>query len=312
MKKVKMLLLTFIVLLSSGVVTYAAHYVEIDSWNALEEGDSFEKMSYINYTKNDGTTNKINYYVPVYENDVLNGCKYKLYQTDTYEENKTHTTPVIEEYNYVWSSKVLSWMYNGCYLPTLYMDESTTETNYATLDRQEIHLFAYPKVDITIECDKEFFENEEPVTCEVKLNSPLKVKNIEFTINSNGLDLQDVTMINNRFTYDETTNKVSAPSYYDYANNETIFSFKVVGTKETKLEIENIAYSNYSIGEQKADNVEKTIKVETEEPANPEPEQPEKPEENPKTGVEDYYILFIAVLLISAAVLYKIKDKKCI
>lgn len=324
MKKVKKILAALIALLSCLGVTYAAHYAGIDAWSAkLEEGDTFNEIYSFKYNKNDGSKNEINYYVPMYEDGKLNGCKYKLHKTDTYEENKTHVAPVLEENNYVWSRMSYSWMYSGCQFPDMYLDDTTTGTAYSRLDSEELHLFAFPKMEIKIECDKEIFENEEPITCEVKLNAPLYVRNLDFIINSNGLELQETTLLNNSFTLDEETNKVTMKSGSRF-DNESILSFKIVGVKENQnttsiteeVLITGINYSGDGVGTQQLEDKTKPIEIVDEEDADKEANDKEADEnnendkvDNPKTGVEDYYALFVIMLLISGVVLYQVKNK---
>lgn len=329
MKKAKKLLVALIALLSCLGVTYAAHYAGIDAWSAkLEEGDTFNEIYSFRYNKNDGSKNEINYYVPTYEDGVLNGCKYKLHKTDTYEENKTHVTPTIEEKNYVWSRMGPSWMYNGCEYPTIYLDNSTTETRYYLLDSEELHLFAFPKMEIKIECDKEVFENEEPIECKVILNAPVRVKKLEFIINSNELEIQETTLLDNKFTLDEESKKVSYGGPSNWGNtfdNESIVSFKIVGVKENQntnsiteeVSITGINYSGEGVGTQQLEDKTKPIEIiDEEDDADKEANDKEADEnnendkvDNPKTGVENYYALFVIMLLISGVILYQVKDK---
>ena len=342
MKKLKALVVIAICLLSCVGITYAAHYNNI-GYDFYHEGDTYNKIDGMIDPDNASGPINIGYYAPANENGVLNKCKYEKVSEETYENNKTHSFPVLEDREYIWGSPSTSWVYNDCEYPMFYEKGDNEGESIYQIANKEMFFMAFPLLDLKIECDKEELEEGQYATCEIILNSEINVYQIDFALHSEKLELKDVTVLNDKFIYNEETGEVSF-YFGDYGykpfefTNEKIISFTVVGEKENKqttlgtsnrqpdkkytVELKDIIYRDKLVSDYEKENIVKTITLKGKElpvtptttkptPTKPTTTKPVEKEEveNPKTGVEDHLVILSLVITATGIILYQLKDK---
>ena len=338
MKKLKALLVIAISLLSCVGVTYAAHYTSL-AYGVYQEGDTFNKIEGVIDPDNAPGPINIGYYAPAIENGVINGCKYEKVKEETYENNKTHSFPVLEDREYIWGVPSQSWVYNDCEYPMFYQKGDNEGGNIYQLSDKEIFFMAFPLLDLNIECDKEELEEGQTTTCEVILNTEINVYKIDFRLFSEKLELKDVTVLNDKFIYDEETGEVSF-YFADYGyrafefKNEKILSFTVAGEKEDKqttlgtsnrepdkkytVELKDVIYRDKQVDDYKKEDIVKTITLKGKELPTittttttvTTTKKVEREEvENPKTGVEDYLYLLAIILPIAGILIFEIRNR---
>ena len=153
----------------------------------------------------------------------------------------------------------------------------------------------YTEPKIELKCDKDKINYGEKTRCEVYLESPYKMSNLNFLINHNHLKLSNISYLDG-VTNSGNDNQIMKLSFDDnnsFIEKKVIMTFDVEGTKDSSyldnISLENIEYTD-EVVTAKYENLNSDLNIIS-----------TKPLTNPETGIRTLFIIMPILLLIIIA-----------
>ena len=155
--------------------------------------------------------------------------------------------------------------------------------------------FYYTEPKIELKCDKDKINYGEKTRCEVYLESPYKMSNLNFSINHKNLKLSNISYLDG-ITNSSNDNQIMKLSFGDnnsFIEKKVIMTFDVEGTKDSSyldnISLENIEYTD-EVLTAKYENLNSDLNIIS-----------TKPLTNPETGIRTLFIIMPILLLIIIA-----------
>ncbi len=164
--------------------------------------------------------------------------------------------------------------------------------------------FEYTEPKIELKCDKDKINYGEKTRCEVYLESPYKMSNLNFLINHNHLKLSNISYLDG-VTNSGNDNQIMKLSFDDnnsFTEKKVIMTFDVEGTKDSSyldnISLENIEYTD-EVVTAKYENLNSDLNILS-----------TKPLTNPETGMKALFVVIPIFILLIVSGMSTIGRKK--
>ena len=164
--------------------------------------------------------------------------------------------------------------------------------------------FEYTEPKIELKCDKDKINYGEKTKCEVYLESPYKMSNLNFLINHNNLKLSNISYLDG-VTNSGNDNQIMKLSFDDnnsFIEKKVIMTFDVEGTKDSSyldnISLENIDYTD-EVVTAKYENLNSDLNIIS-----------TKPLTNPETGMKALFVVIPILILLIVSGMSIIRRKK--
>lgn len=176
--------------------------------------------------------------------------------------------------------------------------------------------YTYVEPTITITCDPNKVEPNEPSICTVKVKYTTKIRNIKFSLDTGEYEISNVTPGDffEDLKLDDNMYSLNTKSLINDGEEVevTVVTFKISSKEEKDIDVENnIKIQNItvtdSVGSKNTNELTATVKQESNKEIIPTKSDDEinegkdLPKENPKTGNDSYLILY-AILVVSVSI----------
>ena len=162
----------------------------------------------------------------------------------------------------------------------------------------------YTEPKIELKCDKDKINYGEKTKCEVYLESPYKMSNLNFSINHKNLKLSNISYLDG-VTNSGNDNQIMKLSFDDnnsFIEKKAIMIFDVEGTKDSSyldnISLENIEYTD-EVLTAKYENLNSDLNIIS-----------TKPLTNPETGIRTLFIIMPILVLLVVGGLSVIRRKE--
>ena len=162
----------------------------------------------------------------------------------------------------------------------------------------------YTEPKIELKCDKDKINYGEKTKCEVYLESPYKMSNLNFSINHKNLKLSNISYLDG-VTNSGNDNQIMKLSFDDnnsFIEKKAIMIFDVEGTKDSSyldnISLENIEYTD-EVLTAKYENLNSDLNIIS-----------TKPLTNPETGIRTLFIIMPILVLLVVGELSVIRRKE--
>ena len=162
----------------------------------------------------------------------------------------------------------------------------------------------YTEPKIELKCDKDKINYGEKTKCEVYLESPYKMSNLNFSINHKNLKLSNISYLDG-VTNSGNDNQIMKLSFDDnnsFIEKKVIMIFDVEGTKDSSyldnISLENIEYTD-EVLTAKYENLNSDLNIIS-----------TKPLTNPETGIRTLFIIMPILVLLVVGGLSVIRRKE--
>ena len=162
----------------------------------------------------------------------------------------------------------------------------------------------YTEPKIELKCDKDKINYGEKTRCEVYLESPYKMSNLNFLINHNHLKLSNISYLDG-VTNSGNDNQIMKLSFDDnnsFIEKKVIMTFDVEGTKDSSyldnISLENIEYTD-EVVTAKYENLNSDLNILS-----------TKPLTNPETGMKALFVVIPIFILLIVSGMSTIGRKK--
>ena len=162
----------------------------------------------------------------------------------------------------------------------------------------------YTEPKIELKCDKDKINYGEKTSCEVYLESPYKMSNLNFLINHNNLKLSNISYLDG-ITNSSNDNQIMKLSFDDnnsFIEKKVIMTFDVEGTKDSSyldnISLENIEYTD-EVVTAKYENLNSDLNIIS-----------TKPLTNPETGMKALFVVIPIFILLIVSGMSTIRREK--
>ena len=162
----------------------------------------------------------------------------------------------------------------------------------------------YTEPKIELKCDKDKINYGEKTKCEVYLESPYKMSNLNFSINHKNLKLSNISYLDGvtNSCNDNQIMKLSFDDNNSFIEKKAIMIFDVEGTKDSSyldnISLENIEYTD-EVLTAKYENLNSDLNIIS-----------TKPLTNPETGIRTLFIIMPILVLLVVGGLSVIRRKE--
>ena len=162
----------------------------------------------------------------------------------------------------------------------------------------------YTEPKIELKCDKDKINYGEKTKCEVYLESPYKMSNLNFSINQKNLKLSNISYLDGvtNSSNDNQNMKLSFGDDNSFIEKKVIMTFDVEGTKNSTY-LDNISLGNIEYTDEvvtaKYENLNSDLNIIS-----------TKPLTNPETGIRTLFIIMPILVLLVVGGLSVIRRKE--